>query len=385
MAASKLPVLKVSCEEVDLSIPGLTQIQWGDLLDKSKLGEGSFGEVFLAKIKDELVVVKKLQRQKRKKERDMFAKEVRILSGLRCKHIVSVEGYCPNPVALVLEYIYFDFKPLGIDGDHVSSLKEYFEFLSNGKLVYQLSCLQPKIARDVVTAIEYLHGKNIVHRDIKPANVLVSNKHYCNMANSSEVEQAWLREGIVCKLADFGESRSKFDQTATLHHTRTTNLQRGTLVFNPPEALDGRHKLVSCSLDELKQGDIWSLGMLLFVLLNPELEIPYSQELEERDIEDSSEARVLLGELMDRKEKPAHSNVHESLRVEQWSQINKAYEMCTAFQPSERASACDVLTVLREGKLEKLNVEADISDETCNPPVTSEENKYNKPSQVNSL
>ena len=70
---------------------------------------------------------------------------------------MSVEGYCPNPVALVLEYKYFDFKPLGIDGHRISSLKEYFEFLPNGKLVYQLSCLQPKIAQDVVTAIKYLH------------------------------------------------------------------------------------------------------------------------------------------------------------------------------------------------------------------------------------
>ena len=204
--------------------------------------------------------------------------------------------------------------------------------------------------------------------------------------NSSEVEQAWLQEGIVCKLADFGESHSKCDQTATFYHTCTTNLKRGTLVFNPPEALDGKHKLASCSLDQLKQGDIWSLVMLLFVLLNPELEFPYSQELEEEEIYESSEARISLRKLMDRKEKPAHSNVHKSLRVEQWSQINKAYEMCTTFPPGKKPLASDVLTVLRERKLEKLDEEgADLSDKACNLPVMSEENKYIKPSQVNSV
>ena len=66
-------------------------------------------------------------------------KEVRILSGLRCKHIVGVEGYCSNPVAAILEYVYFDFKPLGIGGDRISSLNEYLDFLCTGEVVYQLS------------------------------------------------------------------------------------------------------------------------------------------------------------------------------------------------------------------------------------------------------
>ena len=51
-----------------------------------------------------------------------------------------------------------------------------------------------------------------MHRDIKPRNVLVSNTHYCNLTNPHEIEQAWLQEGIICKLADFGEHRSVMHQ-----------------------------------------------------------------------------------------------------------------------------------------------------------------------------
>ena len=128
-----------------------------------------------------------------------------------------------------------------------------------------------------------------------------------------------------------------------------------TYYINPPEAMVGTKKLVSYSLEELKYGDIWSFGMLLFMLLNPDQEFPYSQEMEDLNVESASEAKDVIGKLMDKKKKPAHSTKYDSLRVAQWSYINEAYEMCTSFQPSQRASAHDVLTVLCQGNLKKFN------------------------------
>ena len=196
-----------------------------------------------------------------------------------------------------------------------------------------------------------------MHRDIKPRNVLVSNTHYCNLTNPHEIEQAWLQEGIVCKLADFGESRSVMHQTATINHTRTTNLQRGTLVYNASEAVVVTIKAASYSLEELKYGDIWSLGMVLFMLLNPDQEFPYSQEMEDHNVECTSEARDVMRKLMEKKKPPEHSTKYDCLHDAQWSCINEAYEMCTSFQPSQRASAHDVLTVLCQGNLKRINNE----------------------------
>ena len=42
---------------------------------------------------------------------------------------------------------------------------------------------------------------------------------------------------------------------------------------------DGTTRLQVATTDDLKRVDIWALGMILFVLLNPCLKYPYSQEL----------------------------------------------------------------------------------------------------------
>jgi serine/threonine protein kinase len=190
-------------------------------------------------------------------------KEVCILNDLKCDHIVKVGGFCAQPVAVMLEYIFFDFQPFGIHSDRVSSLKEYLDFICSGNHIIQLSSLQIKIAQDISAATAFLHRKYIVHRDIKPANILVSNRHYCHLKDPAQIEEIWLREGIICKLANFGESRSKLNQTAMLQHTRTTNFERRTVVYNPHEMLTANRESASFSLEDLKHADIWSLGMVI--------------------------------------------------------------------------------------------------------------------------
>ncbi|CAB4023980.1 Hypothetical predicted protein [Paramuricea clavata] len=87
------------------------------------------------------------------------------------------------------------------------------------------------------------------------------------------------------------------------------------LFYNTPGAVVGIKKPVSYSLEELKYGDIWSLGMLLFKLLNPDQKFPYFQEMEDHDVESASEAKDVIGKLMDKKKKPAHSTKYDSLCV----------------------------------------------------------------------
>jgi hypothetical protein len=86
------------------------------------------------------------------------------------------------------------------------------------------------------------------------------------------------------------------------------------------------------------------------MLLNPDQEFPYSQEIEDHKVECTSKARDVMRKLMEKKEIPGHSTEYDCLLVAQSSCINEAYQMCTSFQPSQTASAHDVLTVLCQGK-----------------------------------
>ena len=69
---------------------------------------------------------------------------------------------------------------------------------------------------------------------MKTANVLSSNRHNCDEDND-EILASFNREPIVCKLSDFGESRSEEVQTQLLCSTKTSNVDRGTPSFMAPE------------------------------------------------------------------------------------------------------------------------------------------------------
>jgi serine/threonine protein kinase len=98
------------------------------------------------------------------------------------------------------------------------------------------------------------------------------------MVDKDDVKLAWEKEPIICKLVDFGESRGQLNQTATIFHMRTTNIDRGTPVYMAPELFSVG--TASLTFQQLKMCDIWSFGMVLFLLLNPDLQYPYQLEID---------------------------------------------------------------------------------------------------------
>ena len=59
--------------------------------------------------------------------------------------------------------------------------------------------------------------------------MLVSNRHYCKKdISADQLPSVFADCPVVCKLADFGESRSTLLQTASIIPAKTMNIERGT-------------------------------------------------------------------------------------------------------------------------------------------------------------
>uniref|UniRef100_A0A096MMT5 Interleukin-1 receptor-associated kinase 1 n=1 Tax=Papio anubis TaxID=9555 RepID=A0A096MMT5_PAPAN len=181
--------------------------------EELKIGEGGFGCVYRAVMRNTVYAVKKL-----KEDADLewtavkqsFLTEVEQLSRFRHPNIVDFAGYCAQNGFYCLVY----------------------GFLPNGSLEDRLHCQTQAcpplswpqrldILLGTARAIQFLHqdSPSLIHGDIKSSNVL-------------------LDERLTPKLGDFGLARfSRFagsspSQSSTVARTRTV---RGTLAYLPEE------------------------------------------------------------------------------------------------------------------------------------------------------
>uniref|UniRef100_A0A0K0DNC1 Aurora kinase n=1 Tax=Angiostrongylus cantonensis TaxID=6313 RepID=A0A0K0DNC1_ANGCA len=198
------------------------------------LGRGKFGSVFIARSKEEKIVValKVLFKDQIKKHNVMHQvkREIEIQYHLRHPNILRLKGYFHDQQRV---YIILEFADGG----------ELYNPRSPSHHVDKIICF--RYVRQLADALSYCHAKRVIHRDIKPENILLD------------------RKGNV-KIADFGWA------VVSAHSRRATVC--GTLDYLPPEMIHGKthdHTV-----------DNWAIGILLYEMLvgRPPFEFPDRDE-----------------------------------------------------------------------------------------------------------
>jgi calcium-dependent protein kinase len=216
-----------------------------------ELGEGAFGRVVKVKhlktgeIRAMKIVDKGLLNDGFDEEE--IANEINILKSLDHPNIIKV-------------YEYFDYK---------TNLFIVNELIPNGdlfKLIEQKTLLcEPlalRILQQMLSAVHFLHSENVIHGDIKPENIMIDNYNNCSFGNKKNPTYEDLF-GFEIKLIDFGTSR-------IFSKSKVFDKLVGTAYYVAPEVILGGYH---------KQCDLWSCGVVFYVMLSGRL--PFMSEDEE--------------------------------------------------------------------------------------------------------
>jgi serine/threonine-protein kinase CTR1 len=201
---------------------------------KERIGSGSYGTVYQAKLHGLTVAVKRLNLQDNISATDDavddFIQEAVVLSKLHHENIVRLLGVCTDPgyISIVMEYV------------RQGSVKKLL-LAQNVHVTWQRK-LQMLIGAS--NGMVYLHSRQppVIHRDLKSSNLLVNRE--CRV-----------------KLCDFGVSKylKHFASDFSLSSESGSPDSRvpGTLCFTAPELMLATPKLTA-------KADVYSFGIVMW-------------------------------------------------------------------------------------------------------------------------
>lgn len=189
------------------------------------LGQGTFAKVYYGKnlISNESVAIKVINKDHIKREglMEQIKREISVMRLVRHPNIVELKEVMATKgkIYFVMEYV---------------KGGELFAKVAKGKLKEDLA---RKYFQQLVSAVDFCHSRGVSHRDLKPENLLLDDNKDLKVSDfglSALPEQLW-NDGLL--------------------HTRC-----GTPAYVAPEVL--RKKGYDGAM-----ADIWSCGVILFVLL----------------------------------------------------------------------------------------------------------------------
>ena len=225
-------------EKLKGSFGYLNFFDYYEMLDD--LGEGIFGSVKLGveKKTKERVAIKIIKKKKAKpSDMELVRTEIDIMKLCHHPNVVHLLDHFENAdyIFIVMEYIRG-----GRLTDYMKEKKFHFSEKRAAEIIYEIAL-----------GVKYLHKYGIIHRDLKPDNIMLTESN---------------DKGHI-KIMDFGLSK-------ILGKKEKTSDGFGTLTFVSPEVLIRK--------PYNKEIDIWSIGVILYLILSGDLPFDDEEDDEEK-------------------------------------------------------------------------------------------------------
>lgn len=190
------------------------------------IGVGAFSTVYKAYKRSNNIeyAVKVVEKKSLNESRDQvnFQREVDTCALLQHENVVQLHQFISSGQYY---FLVLDYCPGG----------DLFTYIINHKQIREDQAAQ--IFYQIVSAVQYVHSRGVAHRDLKPQNILIT-------------------QFPQVKLSDFG-------LCGFIQKDVKMDIYCGSMYFSAPECLK------SVPYDGV-QADIWSLGVILFLLASKE-------------------------------------------------------------------------------------------------------------------
>lgn len=241
-----------------------------DIKEIRLLGDGQFGEVYLAEVVGLSasvfegidpsnagplqVAVKRLRGNPSEEMQRAFEKEIKFMSRLKHKHVIRLLGICTDPNQ---PFIMIEYAKNGDLNRYLKSLKFAEGNLPPSKKEITILGLLSQCTQ-IASGMEYLSSLNFIHRDLATRNILVGD---------------WNK----VKIADFGMSQNLYNSD----YYRMKGHAIVPIRWMATECFYGRFSVKS---------DVWAFGVVVWEVFTMCSQRPYEELTDAELIQDARNA-----------------------------------------------------------------------------------------------